>query len=297
MNQLAQRAVLMRLSLGLPGQERQDKQLSADVKSEHSLGQNAGKWVKALYPPEALAKIKQLDGKAEKYHKTLTLPFDEGVGILPAGLITEYADKMRQFKGERDALIDDTFLSDPEKWVAWAHANHNGTFDAALYPGCTMNSSGNWTLDADVFRTEMRKRFYFRTEPVPVPDSAHFENNVKSLLGLDADSVNIRIEDAAKEAQAELLKRLMEPVQYMAETLSKEKPRIFETMVTKIEDIIGLAPKLNLAGDPAIDNFCREMQKLVRYNADTLRDSDRTRKEIGAEAKALMDKLAGYKMS
>src|SRR5580698_7859006 len=39
---LAERAVLMRLSAGLPGKNRTDKQLSQSVKSEHGLGEKSG---------------------------------------------------------------------------------------------------------------------------------------------------------------------------------------------------------------------------------------------------------------
>ena len=70
MNQykLAERAVLMRLSIGLPGEARQDSGLTDDVKREHALGSGAGKWIKSLFPPEALQKIKKLDNEARAYH-------------------------------------------------------------------------------------------------------------------------------------------------------------------------------------------------------------------------------------
>ena len=51
---LAERAILMRLSISLPGEARQDPALTSDVKREHALGSGAGKWIKSLYPPDAL---------------------------------------------------------------------------------------------------------------------------------------------------------------------------------------------------------------------------------------------------
>lgn len=281
MSALKNRAVLMRLSIGLPGEARQDADLSESVKREHALGDRSGKWIKTLYPPQALDSIKKLDNEARAYHNAVTLPFDAGVGILPCALIMEYGDKMREFADRRKALVESHFLARYDEWVEWARANHNGTFDASLYPG------------ADV----IREKFYFTTDPLPVPDSAHFENNVKSLLGVDTASVDKRVEDASKEAQRELLRRMIKPVAHMANTLKKETPRIFDSLTENITEIADLAPKLNLGGDATIDAFAAEMKVLTRYHADVLRNSGKaTRDEARAAAEKMLAKLSGYKL-
>lgn len=296
MNTLAKRAVLMRLSIGLPGEARQDNEVTEQVKKEHNLGDRSGKWVKMLYPPEALKAIKQLDARVAKFHDGVTLPFDKGIGILPAVLIMEYGDRMRQFKGEREALIESGFFADPQKWLDWAVKNQNGTFDPDLYPGCHKDESGNWVLDVQKFREAMKDKFYLKTEPLPVPDSTHFENNVKTLIGLDADSVNIRVEDATKEAQRELLSRMIKPVQHMADTLKKAEPRIFDSMIGNIQELATLVPKLNLTDDPALNSFADEMTKLTRFEPNTLRVSETSRKEAAQRATELMTRLSGYKL-
>src|ERR1700749_835666 len=97
---LAERAILMRMSAGLPGKNRTDKSLSDTVKTEHSLGHKSGRWIKTKYPEWALQPLEKLVTKARAYPAAVTLPFDAGIGILPAALIKEYGDKMRQFKGQ-----------------------------------------------------------------------------------------------------------------------------------------------------------------------------------------------------
>lgn len=278
MNTLKTRAVLMRLTMGLPGESRQDENLTAEVKSEHSLGENAGKWMKALFPPDALKTVKEVQVQARKYHDSVTLPFDKGIGILPAALIKEYGDKMRDFKDRRDAVIARDFVPNYDSFIEWARSEQNGTFDPDLYP----------PID------QMLKKFFFRTNPLPVPDSAHFENNVASLLGVDTQSVDDRVADAAKDAQKELMRRIIEPVQYMAKTLSKEKPKIFETLITNLEDIIRVAPALNLSGDPQIDAFVKEMEQLTQFGTDQIRKKENIRATLAAQSQALMEKLSGY---
>lgn len=309
---LGERAVLMRFSAGLPGEQRKDVSLTSTVTSEHQLGAQAGKWLKTLYPPEALAPIKEIDNKARQYHDSVTLPFDIGIGILPAKLIAEYGDQMRQFKGERDNVIATHFLADPKRWVDWAIANHNGTFDPSLYPGCFENepvvaagTGQKYGFDAEFFREKMQKKFTFRSEPLPVPDSGQFCETVASLLGTDLESVDLRIRDAQEEAQAELLRRMIEPVKAMAQKLG-EQPKLKkdgtpaadivfrDTLVGNIQDIAKVASALNLSGDPQVEQFVKEMDGLTRYAPDTLRKDKATRSEAQKKAEDLFKRLEGY---
>jgi hypothetical protein len=290
MSTLAERSVLMRLSIGLPGEARQDKSLTADVKSEHALGSGAGKWVKTLYPPEALEPIKKLDNEAREYHATVTLPYDAGIGILPAALIQEYSDKMRQFAGERAHLVESHFLAKYDQWVDWARVQHNGTFDASLYPGAEA----------------LREKFSFRAEPTPVPGSEQFSAAVASLLGTDVEGVNQRVAEATLDAQRELMRRLMEPVAAMAKKLAEEpktkadgtvKDITFrDSLVGNLKAIVDLAPKLNLTGDAQIDAFIVEIEPLTRYSPQVLRDDKGTRAEARQAAEALLQKLSGYQV-
>lgn len=270
----------MRLSIGMPGEHRQDNQVTAEVKSEKHLGDKSGKWVKALYPAEALKPIKTLAGEAARYHDALTLPFDRGTGILPAALIMEYTEKMRTFKGQIEFHIENHFLAKRDEWIAWARTQHNGSFDLSLYPEVA----------------ELRRKFYFKTEPIPVPDSTHFENTVSSLLGMDAASVDERVADAAKDAQQELLRRMIDPVKNMATVLSSDKPRIFDTLVSNVEEICRLAPALNLSGDPKIDAFVVDMKKLTAFKPDELREQAPIRKATAVAAEEMLKRLAGYKL-
>jgi len=299
MSNLKDRAVLMRFSAGLPGEQRQDKNVTAEVKQQKQLGERAGKWDKYLYPPEALEAIKAKQGEAREYHNEVTLPFDTGIGILPAALIKEYGDRMRQFKGEVDNLVESTFLADPQKWIDWAVKEHNGTFEPGNYPGCQWADQASHTVkfDQDEFRNTMRKKFYFRSEPLPVPDSEHFTAGVSSLLGTDLESVNLRVRDAAAEAQRELLSRILAPVKKMAEVLGRENPRIYETLTGNIKAICRIAPALNLADDPAIASAIQDCETLLaKFDTEGLREQPSIRRQAKDEVDNLVARLSGYKL-
>lgn len=277
---LAERAILMRMSAGLPGNNRTDKKLSDSVKSEHSLGVKSGRWVKVKYPDWALAPLEKLVTEARAYHAKVTLPFDAGIGILPALLIVEYGDKMRQFKGQFDNLVQSHFVPRYPEIVDWARLEHNGTFDLSDYPPVE----------------DLLGSFYFKTEPLPVPDAAHFEGAMSSLLGVDAEGVNIRVQDAMQEAQRELMSRMIEPVRAMAVKLSEGKEDICfrDSLIGNIRDIAELVPKLNIAGDEAINDFAADMLALTWYSPQVLREDLATRSEAQKLADATMKRLAGY---
>lgn len=292
---LKENAVLMRFSAGVPGEERQDPKVTSDVKRDKALGSEAGKWEKRLYPKSALATVKAKINEARAYHDSVTLPFDVGIGILPASLIMEYGDKMRLFKGQIENLVESDFLADPRQWIEWARREQNGTFEPNNYAGCKL-VNGAVEFDADAFREKMRKKFYFRCEPLPVPDCQHYTDTVASLLGTDLQSVNQRVADATIEGQRELLRRLLEPVKHMAEVLGKDKPRIFETLIGNIDAICAVAPALNLTGDAEIDRLISEVKGLTNYGTEILKESGVTRSEAQKKAQAVMDRLSAYKL-
>lgn len=312
-NILSEKSVLMRFSAGVPGESRKDKRTTAEVQSEKGIAADGGKWIKNLWPETALKAAKQKQTEARTYHDSVTLPFGcksdddgvdaiTGVGILPAALIAEYGDRMRLLKGQFDKIVEDTFLADPQQWVDWALNAHNGTFDAKNYPGCTVDAAGTAQLNADEFRRVMRKRFYIRTEPLPVPNASHFEASVRAMLGTDADSVELRLADAEAEAKREVLRRMIEPLRAMAVKLAeapaegKQSPVFRDSLVGNLQDIVRLAPALNITGDPQIDAFVKDMDGLTRYSPDTLRKSAETRKEAQVKAEDLLRKLDGYKI-
>ncbi len=294
-NNIGDKAILMRISAGLPGKNRKDRTLSESVKSEHNLGRNAGSWIKKKYPDWALEPLEKLVTEARAYHAAVTLPFDMGIGILPTALVFDYGNKMREFKGRFDNLVQSHFAARYAEMVDWAKAEHNGTFDASDYPEVV----------------EVLPAFYFRTEPTPLPESGHFSSTVTSLLGLDAASVDSRVGGALLEGQREVMRRLIEPVQAMVAKLNEvpqpksgavwkegeEKPPIFrDSLIGNIRQICEIAPKLNIGGDPVIDAFVKEVASLGNFSPVDLRKDKKLRATAAMEAEAIAKRMEAYKL-
>jgi hypothetical protein len=282
---LSERAVLMKLSAGLPGEARTDKSLSETVKGEHGLGAKSGRWLKVKYPEWALEPFKKLVNEARAYHDSVTLPFDKGIGILPGGLFMDHSAKMGEYQSKFTALWDSHWVPRYQEMIDWARQAHNGTFDASDYPPVA----------------ELKGCFYFRTELLPVPDGSHFEGAMAQMVGIDAESVNCRVTSAAVEAQKELMRRMIDPVRAMAAKLSeapkegKEDIVFRDTLVGNIKEIVALAPKLNIAGDAQIDAFVKDMEGLTRYAPAVLREDKATREEAARKADEIAKRMSCYK--
>ncbi len=148
----------------------------------------------------------------------------------------------------------------------------------------------------------MRKKVYLRTEPLPVPDAEHFSARVGELLGTDVESVNLRVRDSSIEAARELMRRLIKPVKAMVEKLNepvqdgKDCPTFRDTLVGNIQDIVNLAPKLNLTGDVQIDVFTKEIAGLLAYGPGLLRESESVRRTVALQAEEIAKRMASYKL-
>lgn len=291
----------MQISMGMPGKSRKDSDLTSEVKTEHSMGEESGSWIKQKYPQWALKPFEKVCNEARAYHDAVTLPFNKGVGILPAPLIMEYGDKLREFKFRFEALIESHFKAKYGEMVAWAKKSHNGTFTEEDYAINGFEADGTPIIDPEALKT-LCESFYFGSQPLPVPDAGHFEGTIKSLLGVDAESVDIRIKDAMKEAHQELMARLIKPIRAMVNKLNepvlegKKSPVFRDTLVGNLKEIAELAPKLNISGDPAIDSFVKEIKALTVATPDDLRESEAMRKDAATKAADILSRLQGYSL-
>lgn len=307
---LKERAILMRLSLGLPGQTRQDKDLSETVKSEHDLGEDSGGWIKNIYPPKSLKPAKKIQGSIRNYFRAVTFSFDKAMRILPAALIMENAKRIADYNDQLDQAIDEFIKHGPEH-IAWAIKAHNGNFDPCMYPGVYKHGThaglsastiqiGKYDFDPEEFARVIRSEFTFVMDPLPVPQSSHYTDSIASLLGIDTQSIDRRIAQVELETRKELMKRLIGPVQAMAKKLAEEPKKdrdavIFrDSLVGNIKEIAELGPKMNLSGDPVIDRFCKELETLCTEEPDKLREDNKVREDTRKKAEALAAKMAAY---
>lgn len=279
--QIQDKAMLVRLSIGLPGNGRKDKPLTAEVTANHSLAGNAGRWMKTLYPPEAFAPITEKAGEARTFHYANTLPWmDDGQRILPVTHYTEFTAAMRRFRVKFDDLAENHFLSQLPLWEQKARAMHNGTFRPEDY----------------LPEHKLRKKFAFAVDFQPIPSADDFRVTINSadMDAIKAD-MDARLAQAVADAQADLWRRLAEPLVKMVERLKDPTATFRDSLVGNLQEIVTLIPALNLTADKALAGFAQQVQvSLAGLNPQNLRDFPSQRNAAAVRAQEILDKMSGY---
>lgn len=284
--QLQSKAILVKLAISLPGNSRTDVKITSDTIASHNLGAKAGRWLKQLYPDEAIQPLTKLQGEIRSYHYEHTLPWtDEGYRILPTAHHAEYTDQLRAFRRRFESARDE-FISRLPEWLDWARQAHNGTFDPTCYP------------DPE----RLSRKFDLGVEFSPVPSGGDFRCTIdQTELANMQQQVDERVNAATEACRADLWRRLAEPLKAMADKLSEPdrangaSPIFRDTLVSNLRDIASLIPALDVTSDPNLASFASAVQAtLATLSPDALRASKSDRASAARQAAEILAKMSGY---
>lgn len=267
-------AVLVVLSIRLFSNQRQDRAITDEVKSNKGLGNGAGKWVKYKLPDECLTPIRKFSGAVRQFHYDHTSPWDDGQRLLSGKAREAYDARMAEFATEFGKLADELTLEYPN-WLEHAKIMHGGTYDASDYP------------DTDSFRAQFGiDRCYF-----PVPKPEHFNNDLKELYG---QALVTLTEQKISQAVQDAWERLLKPVTAMAEKLSSPDAIFRDSLVDNVKEMTALIPELNLTNDAKLIEAAEVItSQLTNLNADTLRESKVERKAVAEKAQEILNRFGG----
>lgn len=277
---LAESAMLARLSISQWTGKKHDKAISDHVAAEYRANRDAGRYTKALLAADALSAVGTAAGEARTYHYTATLPWrDDGARILPAAQFGEYSERMRELRTAFEASTA-AFCSGYDGFIEEARARLNGMFRAEDYP----------RLD------QLRRKFGFAVEIDPMPTAADFR---VSLREAEADELRARIDErnraATAAAMGDLYRRLADVVGAMSERLGDPKAIFRDTLIQNARALVELLPRLNLTADPALEALRgRVAAKLCATEPEDLRRSPLIRQVVARDAAAILADMAGY---
>ena len=88
------------------------------------------------------------------------------------------------------------------------------------------------------------------------------------------------------EVNKQLLIRMLENVSHMANTLDKEKTKIFPSLFDNVRELVEvIIPAANINDDAEINELCESMKKTLRYNAGEVKAAAGAKKSIQSAAK------------
>jgi len=279
--QINDKALLVKLSIGMPGNGKKDKPITAEVTANHALASNAGRWNKTLYPAEAFAPIITIAGAARTFHYDNTLPWlDDGMRILPTLNYQDYTTAMREFRSKFDSLAETHFLSRLSEWQDKARLMHNGTYRPEDYKPAH----------------KLAKKFKLLTgcQPIPTSDDfrVKFSDGEMQLLRSD---MNAQLNRAITNAESDLWRRLVDPLSHLSAKLADPDAKFKDSIVTNLDAICKLIPKLNLTADKRLADFAVQVEtRLAGLIPDTLRKHPSDRNAARLVADQILAKMSDY---
>ena len=281
MKTLSEKAMLVSLNISCWDRYKFDAKVSNEVAVAHNATNKVGRYNKNLlaFNPTSYKAVTSLAGEARQTHYTHTLPWtDEGQRILPCANWTKYTDAMRTLQTKFNIAAQEFVMEAPALFTR-SLQELNGLGNAADFP--TMQ--------------KLSESFDFRIKFSPFPTADDFR---VTLQPSDMEAVKAELEtnvnQAVAEAMKEPFKRLHEVVKKMAMTLVDSDAIFRDSLVTNVEELLEVLPKLNLTDDATLTVMCNDIRDNLVTDPDTLRQNKSVRSDIAAKAAAIQANLAGF---
>ena len=280
-------AVLVSLNLSVWPAAKLDREVTDAVNSNANANINAGKFMKDLFAGTSLRKdIEKYAAHCRVKHLRMTLPWaDKGERLLPTSMFLDYKSFINEAELKFNMLCDNFFIAYPQLLN-----------DAPLHLGKLYKSEDYPSLD------DVRGRFGFRYVISPLPEAGDFRLDVaneelEELKHKYAADYDLRLAEAMREPW----ERLHSTLTAMSEKLTdkpssgdddKPKKRYHETLVTNATDLCSLLTKLNITGDPKLEE-ARKQLELTMLGADieAIKESPAIRESMKSKVDAILEKF------
>jgi hypothetical protein len=280
--QISNKAVLVSLRISCWIPSKTDKQVTSEVILAKAAASDAGAFKKNVLPEAAYRPLQAMSQNIRRFHYNLTSPWlDEGARILPAELQQEYADKMRQLRGEYAALVTQQFNDTAyDGYIAEAKLRLGAMFNPNDYPTAE----------------QVRAKYGVSVVFTPLPESEDFRLKLNNDI---VDEMKAQYEAELKNHETvikrDIYARLGAKVGHLSKKLKDfdasggEGKRLHGTLIEGVRDICRLIPALNIHDDPEIEQIKNEtLARVARWEIDTIKDDEAVRKEVVTDADAIL---------
>jgi hypothetical protein len=277
MPELAEKAVLIRLSLSQWTARKYDKRVSQEVAGNYGINIDLGRYNKVLVDSNEIKKITKVVNSTRTFFYANTLPWSAESRIRPTQGYLDFMSQLSVYKSENDRVVQD-FCLKYETLREQARRDLKNMFNPADYPPVGA----------------IHRKFGFHVEVTPLPSSEDFRVNLSNEeVARMREALEMQTKRAVQQAMKTAWERLHEAVSHMASKLTIEKQIFRDTLVENLEELVRVLPVLNIADDPELTKMCHEVSyKLCSYDAQVLRNDDGARKETGIFATKLAEEIS-----
>jgi len=288
-NALAERAMLVTLSVSTWSARKNDTRISDKVAADHGADRSMGRYAKHLIPRELLTAVSAANHALRDHHNLNTLAWgDDGTRILPAANFFGYQQHQSSLEDQFGRAVRNFIASYPD-YVDTAATALNGLFDPRDYPA----------------PDQIAEKFGVRRHFLPVARSDDF----RVCLG-DLHVARIKAEIEARNAELlsaanrELWQRVHDVTSRLVERLSAyevdpvDGTRLHpfrDSLIDNVRSLLDLMPRLNITADARMERVRQQLAgKVACHDPETLREDHVLRAEVVDAASGILAQMEGY---
>ena len=285
---LASSAMLVELNTSVWTGRKKDKRESKTVANQNYADSNVVSVNKMLLGDcDELKAINELRGKMRNHvHYAMTMPWSDAgtVRLLSTAAYPDYHQQMTTLIAEGEVLVD-KFVDNYDFHVTRSQAKLGNLYVASDYPTSE----------------EIRSKFGFRLNYVPLPDAGDFRVDVgnEAIAQLKADYDKF-YGDQLSKAMGDVWKRMHTALTNMSSKLtdSNGKKQVFrDTLVSNALSMVDLLSTCNVTGDSQMEAMRLKLDGALRgITPEGLRDDEFLRAETKDKVDDILKSLPSLDM-
>jgi hypothetical protein len=277
MSKIQERAMIIKFEQGKWGAKVRDVDAEDYIsKEKYGAKGKVGNFYKKLMP-DYVSKINSIFSQAYIYHQEQTVPYDrKGRSIIMNTNYLNYVGRMNLFQAEIDSCLAE-MIENYDEEIELEKKRLNKGFKESDYPT----------------KEEIQSSYRLSIDPEPIPTGSIYNEELDDAENKRInDMVEKRVEERLQQGMGKVWERVAKVLANMLERLSNPDSRIYDTLITNIEELCDTLPHLNVANDPHLEEIRQEMlNKLTKISSDTLRDNPTVRKSTAKEAHDILTKM------
>jgi hypothetical protein len=288
-NALAERAMLVTLSVSVWSARKNDTRISDKVAADHGADRSMGHYAKHLIPRELLTAVTAANHALRDHHNLNTLAWgDDGTRILPAANFFGYQQRQRTLEDQFGQAVR-SFIGSYPAYVAAARKALNGLFDPEDYPTAE----------------QIAEKFSVRRHFLPVAQSDDFRVSLGDIhVAQIKAEIEARNAELVSAANRELWQRVHDVTAKLVERLSAydvdpaDGTRLHpfrDSLIDNVRSLLDLMLRLNITADARIEQIRQQLAgKVACHDPETLREDHVLRAEVVDAASFILAQMEGY---
>ena len=288
--QIQHEAMLVDLSMGSWTATAFDKEATDELLDQKHANGKAARVRKTLVAPDRIKAIRKSSRRIRELHDLLTVPWNNrGERLLPVKNYDTYRN-----------MVDAEMETRHSEVLAFCNGYQDAIKEARHTLGDLFNEDDYDSVE------EVRGSYFVEYSFSAIPDASHF---IADIHEDEARRIRERVEKQTtarlQAGVSSLYGRIAEVLETMIGQIDPandgdKAPRIYDSVLKRMRDVIDTIPNLNLTGDPDLTRICQELGQrldgidMAQFRPKAKEYDPKLRQSVTSDLQGISQRLAGY---